>query len=191
MTNAEKAILRLKEGNERFLSGTDHPAPYSRAQLEHLAASAHTPYAVVVTCADSRVPPELIFSARLGELFVIRTAGSVINEFVSGSIEYGVKVLGAAAIIVMGHTQCGAVSAALTGGADGCIRFVADEISSGIGGETDWTRAVTKNAAHSASKILQNPAIRNLAEAGTIQIVTALYHMNSGHVHFDPPISPK
>lgn len=191
MTNAETAILRLKEGNKRFLSGTDNPAPYSRSQLEHLAATAQTPYAVVVTCADSRVPPERIFSAGFGDLFVIRTAGSVINEFVSGSIEYGVKILGAAAIIVMGHTQCGAVSAALTGNADGHIRIVADEISSGIGDETDWTRAVRKNAAHSASKILQNPAIHDLAAAGTIQVITALYHIGSGHVEFDPPFNPR
>lgn len=127
---AEKgsAISRLTEGNKRFANlKPTHPD----ADLHHLmnASEAQHPFAAIVCCSDSRVPPELIFDQGIGDLFVIRTAGNVIGGVELGSIEYAVEHLGVKLIVVMGHENCGAIKAFIAGGhARGHIKDIVDSI---------------------------------------------------------------
>jgi carbonic anhydrase len=108
----QEALALLKEGNKRFLSDRSTAAPLdARRRLE--IATGQTPFAVFVSCADSRVPPELLFGRGLGELFIVRNAGNTVDTVALGSIEYAVAELGVPLIVVMGHQRCGAVAAAV------------------------------------------------------------------------------
>ena len=102
---------------------------YQKSKREDTSENGQHPYAVIVTCSDSRVPAEHIFNAGIVELFFIRTAGNVIGDYALGSVEYGAEYLGTKLIVVLGHTNCGAVDAALHGGAHGAIATITDEIS--------------------------------------------------------------
>lgn len=107
----DEALERLRQGNQAFAS--DHPLPVSLGgERRHALAAAQAPYAVLVSCSDSRVPPEIVFGSGLGELFTIRIAGNTIDTRALGSIEYAVGHLGVPLVVVMGHERCGAVSAA-------------------------------------------------------------------------------
>lgn len=110
-----KALSLLQEGNERFIQGVMMRSDLLQ-QKETTATQGQSPFAVIVSCSDSRVPPELIFDTGIGELFVIRTAGHVLEAAAIGSIEYAVKYLGCRLIVILGHTECGAVGAALANG---------------------------------------------------------------------------
>ncbi|WP_142120665.1 carbonic anhydrase [Rarobacter faecitabidus] len=131
MTPAE-AWLSLKEGNARFMSGNaDHPS--QDVARRHELAAAQAPFAVIFGCSDSRVAAEIIFDRGLGDVFVVRTAGHVLDTTVIGSIEYGVDLLGASLIVVLAHDHCGAIAAAhhtLTTGenAKGFVRAVVDRV---------------------------------------------------------------
>jgi carbonic anhydrase len=110
----DQALQRLMEGNQRFVSGkVTHPSQSSARRSE--ISTGQKPFAAILSCADSRVPPELIFDQGLGDLFVVRVAGNTVNEEGLGSLEFGTKVLGAPLLLVLGHTKCGAVDAALQG----------------------------------------------------------------------------
>lgn len=109
----EQALAVLKEGNEKFL--TDSPLQSVQGRERRLEiARGQTPFAVLVSCADSRVPPELLFGRGLGELFIVRNAGNTVDTVAQGSIEYAVAELGVPLIVVMGHERCGAVDAAVS-----------------------------------------------------------------------------
>ena len=131
------------------------------------------PYAIIVTCSDSRVIPENIFSAGIGELFVIRLAGNVIDDHQLGSIEYAAGHLGCRLILVMGHTHCGAVEAAMNGNPKNYIKFITDEIRLAIGDETDATKACELNVAHS---------IHHMEEDSGLRVIGAIYDIESGEV---------
>ncbi len=111
---ATQALDRLKQGNADFMANRQPPDPpdHSKRRLE--LARSQTPFAVLVSCSDSRVPPELLFGAGLGELFIVRNAGNTVDTVALGSIQYGVQVLGTPLIVVMGHERCGAVDAAVS-----------------------------------------------------------------------------
>lgn len=111
---ADQAFARLKAGNARFVRGQHQAADYSteRAKL----VTGQQPYAILLTCSDSRVPPELVFDESLGKLFIVRVAGNVADPVTVGSIEYAAEHLGARLLVVLGHESCGAVKAALDGG---------------------------------------------------------------------------
>lgn len=107
----DEALERLRQGNQAFAS--DHPLPVSLGgERRHALAAGQVPFAVLLSCSDSRVPPEIVFGQGLGELFTIRIAGNTIDTTVLGSIEYAVEHLGVPLVVVMGHERCGAVSAA-------------------------------------------------------------------------------
>lgn len=112
------ALNRLKEGNRRFASGKTS-SPRRGKDQRNLVAMAQLPFAIVVGCADSRVPPEIVFDQGLGDLFVVRVAGNVLDDAAIGSIEYAVEHLGVRLIVVLGHDRCGAVDAACKGGNPG------------------------------------------------------------------------
>ncbi len=109
--------------------------------LEHFARNGQKPYAIVIGCSDSRVIPERIFHAAMGDLFTIRVAGNVIDDHQLGSIEYAAGHLGTKLILVLGHTQCGAVTAAIDHDPGGYIKFITDEIKRAIGDEKDDYKA--------------------------------------------------
>src|SRR6187399_2016284 len=110
--SADEALQRLKDGNERFLAGAARFPTVQTGILADLAKGQH-PYATILSCSDSRVPPELIFDAGFGDLFVIRVAGNVMSPEVAGSLQYAELHLQTPLFVVLGHTYCGAVTAAI------------------------------------------------------------------------------
>src|SRR3954467_11718579 len=109
--SADEALARLMEGNERFVRGEAKFPTVQKEVLAGLAKGQH-PYATILSCSDSRVPPELVFDAGFGELFVVRVAGNVLSPGVAGSMQYALEHLRTPLFVVLGHTGCGAVSAA-------------------------------------------------------------------------------
>ncbi|MDR2606430.1 MAG: carbonic anhydrase [Oscillospiraceae bacterium] len=175
------SLQKLLAGNLNYLSADGIYA----AIREETAISGQKPYAVIVTCSDSRVPPEHIFSAGLGELFVIRTAGNAVGDFERGTVEYAVGHLGIKLVMVMGHTHCGAVDAAMhTHGEHppASLGKLVKEIADAIGGERDATAAAKLNVRHSVSRLLESKLLKDLTEARELTIVPALYDILSGKV---------
>ena len=122
---AAKAASELNTGNKQYLSG-EADMDVS-ASLRDQLTNGQKPHTVVITCSDSRVPPELIFNADLGELFTIRTAGNVVGDYEVGSVEYAVDHLGSQLVLVMGHSSCGAVGAAVEGHASGNVASIVNK----------------------------------------------------------------
>lgn len=186
ITSAEEAIKELKEGNEAFISG-------NTAKLRaDLAENGQAPYAVVITCSDSRVAPEVLFNTTMGELFTIRTAGNVVDEFEIGSVEYGVEHLGAPLVVVMGHSNCGAVGAAVSGEAEGFIQNIIDEITPSVEEakktETDEsavsTLAENLNIQNTIRKLRTSTILNDLESEGSVKIIGAKYDIKDGSVAF-------
>ena len=176
--NAQEAINKLKKGNETYLTAEKSCGDISPAIREKTFSHGQHPYAVVVTCSDSRVIPESIFSAGIGELFVIRAAGNVIDNVQLGSIEYAVEHLGCPCVLVLGHSRCGAVDAAVNHSPTGFVKFITDEIRKAVGDEKDDIKACCMNVNRSVNRIKQNIHIDGLKVAG------AIYHIDSGKVEF-------
>lgn len=178
---AAEAIQKLKEGNARYLDATSNPGDISKLIRKKTCEEGQSPYAIVVTCSDSRVIPESIFSAGIGELFVIRVAGNVIDNHQLGSIEYAADHLGSNLVVVLGHTHCGAVGAAIGGGAEGFIKSITDEIRSAIGDEKDELKASCLNVGRSVSAIRDG---LKLSDESRLKACGAMYHIDSGEVEF-------
>ena len=188
----DAALARLRDGNQRFVAGALSErahAPEHRAQL----AKGQHPFAIVIACADSRVAPELLFDQGLGDLFVIRNAGNVLDDHVIGSVEYAVEHLHATLVVVLGHSSCGAVTAAVAGGeAPGHLRAIVDSLAPAVatgskkpGDAVD--NAVRINAKLSAAALNQSePILREAVAAGTVKIVAARYDLATGQVEFFP-----
>lgn len=179
-----KAKQHLINNNALYVKSDKNNGDVSQKQRTNTATNGQAPYAVVVTCSDSRVPPEHIFNAGIGELFVIRTAGNVIGDFELGSIEYGVEHLHAKTVVVLGHTGCGAVSAAIDKHASGYIQTIINEIIPAIGDETDPTKASQLNITNSIDRINQSEVLAELAEKDDISILPAIYDIEIGAVTF-------
>ena len=162
---------RLAEGNRRYLSEG------CGMLRERTAKDGQHPYAIVVCCSDSRVIPERIFSAGLGELFVIRVAGNVLDDHQLGSIEYAADHLGCRFVLILGHTGCGAVAAALSGHAGGIVSYITNEIRSAIGMETDPDEACRLNVRHGVETVRKAlsdcPGIADLKVAGAVYDIAA------------------
>ncbi len=173
---ADEALERLKEGNERFLA-TGAVGDFSPELREETRVHGQHPYAIILTCSDSRVVPESIFGAGLGELFVIRVAGNVIGDHQLGSIEYAAEHLGSPLVVVMGHTNCGAVGAAITDPPmAGFVKTITDEILKAVGDEKDDYAACCLNVRNSVKKIRES--LKGLPAVG------AVYHLEDGKVEF-------
>ena len=188
--SAEQALNQLKKGNEQYLGARTGSANISLERRMDTFRNGQHPYAVVVSCSDSRVIPESIFCAGIGELFVIRVAGNVIDDHQLGSIEYAVEHLGCKLIVVLGHNCCGAVNAAMNHAPEGYIKFITDEISSAIGNETDEDSACRKNIRHSVKAIESSLEITK-AENNGLRVIGAMYYIQDGHVDFDVLPKPK
>lgn len=184
ITTAADAIFRLATGNLKYLNAQKNHGDISRRIRKTTATYGQNPYAIIVTCSDSRVIPEHIFSAGIGELFVIRLAGNVIDDHQLGSIEYAAGHLGCKLVVVLGHTQCGAVDAAIHHDPDGYIRYITDEIKKAIGPETDPYKASCLNVQHSVREIEKSLCIARIEDETGMRVVGAMYHIEDGSVEF-------
>lgn len=187
MTNQE-IITRLKEGNKRFVKDQLERKLQDSDRREELSTG-QKPFAIILSCADSRVVPELAFDAGLGELFVVRVAGNIANTDAIASIEYAVHHLGAKTIVVLGHQSCGAVSAAIGGGDNGynlnhLLSHIAPAIAAaGSGASVDVV--VKKNAKLNAEALTtRSPLLKKEYDKGKLKIQAAYYNLASGKVDF-------
>jgi len=191
MISPVEAISRLKEGNSRYTSGNlQHPGQTAEQRTE-LAKTQH-PFAAIVSCSDSRVPPEIVFDQGLGDLFVVRVAGNVINEEGLGSIEYTVDHLGTRLILVLGHQRCGAVDAAkqtiaAKGKAPGHIQSLVTAIKPAVEAtakdDLDTTiKANVKNVVQTLRS--STPILKAEVDSGKIQVVGGYYSLDTGAVTF-------
>jgi carbonic anhydrase len=186
-----EALTRLKAGNQRFVaSKLEHPRQTARRRTE-LATSQH-PFAIVLACADSRTSPELVFDQGLGDVFVVRVAGNVLNDETVGSIEYAVDHLGAQLIVVLGHERCGAIQAAretiaakseAPGHIQSLVKAIAPAVEATTGADAEATAKA--NEQHVAKKLRESaPILKELVEKGTISVVAAHYDLDTGAVEF-------
>lgn len=187
---AQAAMERLIAANQAYVAGA--PAgDLSAARREDLANNGQFPFAVIVSCSDSRVPPEHLFNMGLGDLFVIRTAGNVIGTFELGSVEYGAEHLGAPLIVVLGHSGCGAVAAACGGHAEGNIAAIVQEImpcveKARVQVAQDQVVATAENLNIQAGidKILSSDIVAHLIKENKVAVVGAKYDIHTGLVRF-------
>jgi len=184
----QSELDRLKSGNERFRNDKLERKLQDGIRREALVAG-QQPFAVVLTCADSRVVPELAFDAGLGELFVLRVAGNVANPSTIASIEYAVAHLGTRLIVVMGHESCGAVGAALEGGEGGknlshLLGFIGPAIAAAD--DRSLNAVVKRNAQNTANLLVsESDIIGKAVEEEGVRVITAYYNLGSGVVDFD------
>ncbi len=184
----EDILNRLKDGNRRFINNQLEHGLQDGSRRGELTGG-QSPYAIILSCADSRVVPELAFDTGLGEIFVIRVAGNVANSSSIASIEYAVAHLGTEIIVVMGHESCGAVSAALGGGDNGYnLNHLLSHITPAIaacGEGASMESVVKKNAQLNAEELKNRSAIIGEAVAsGKVQLVPAYYSLSTGEVEF-------
>jgi carbonic anhydrase len=181
--SAAEALVKLKEGNAQFMKAGHGQGDVSPASRLRTFKHGQKPYAIVIGCSDSRVIPEEIFSAGIGDLFVIRVAGNVIDDHQLGSIEYAAEHLGSRLILVLGHNHCGAVDAAINHDPEGYIKFITDEIKLAIGDETDDYTACCMNIKRSVELIEGSLEIQHEEENGLV-VAGAIYHLEDGSVDF-------
>ncbi|MDE6732744.1 MAG: carbonic anhydrase [Oscillospiraceae bacterium] len=179
----EEAMELLIKGNEKYVNALQGIGDVSPQARERTLTGGQHPYAIIISCADSRVIPEAIFSAGIGDLFVIRVAGNVIDNHQLGSIEYAAGHLGAGLVVVLGHNHCGAVDAAMNHNPEGYIKFITDEIVKAVGDEKNEYRACCLNALNSKALIESSLEIREDEKQG-LKVIAAIYHLETGAVDF-------
>lgn len=182
--SAKEAKERLIAGNQKYVEMNELSTDVSPTNLLRSCKNGQQPYAIIVTCSDSRVVPELIFSAGIGDLFVIRVAGNVIDSHQLGSIEYAAEHLGTGLIVVLGHDHCGAVDAAMNHEPDGYIKYITDEIVKAIGDEKDEVKACCLNVKHSCEIIEHSLQIQKDEREYGLKVLGAIYHLECGEVEF-------
>ncbi len=187
---------KLQYGNELFVKGKWTPPKVDEMTRYTLETEGQRPFAIVVSCSDSRVPPELIFNQGLGDLFVVRVAGNIVNEENLASIEFAVSSLKAPLIVVLGHTKCGAVQAAAAGKPlDGHLPHLVAHIEPVVQslhrthphlkGDALVERVIQENVRHTIRTILERSAIvRKQYEAGKVQFAGGVYHLREGKVEW-------
>ena len=183
MLNAEMALAKLKQGNETYLKDKNN-GDISLLKRQDTFQNGQHPYAIIISCSDSRVIPESIFNAGIGDLFVIRVAGNVMDDHQLGSVEYAAHHLGVKLIVVLGHNHCGAVDAAVNHDPDGYIKFITDEIKKAVGDEKDEYKACCLNVKHSI-EIIENSFEIHQEEEHGLKVIGAVYHIENGKVDFE------
>lgn len=184
LKSAAQARQHLVDGNKAFMDGDENLGDITHERRALTAKDGQTPYAVVVTCGDSRVPPEHIFSAGIGDLFVIRNAGHVVGPVELGSIEYAMEHLLCKLVVVLGHKGCGAVAASVSGGATGNVKEITNAICEGIGDEKDCSKAEILNIEHSVRKIEDSSLISHFIRDHGLEVQGAIYDIADGKVTF-------
>lgn len=192
----DASLARLREGNRRFVAGEGSALRSWHPGL----ADGQRPFAVILGCADSRAPAEYVFDQGLGDLFVVRVAGNIVAPSLVGSVEFAAGAFGTRLVVVMGHTQCGAVRATLDSLGPGALstsrnlRSIVDRISPHVThlmegpleGEARMIEAVHANAMASALELRRSSDIvRKFVDDGRVKIVSAVYDLATGVVSFD------
>jgi carbonic anhydrase len=181
----------LEKGNRRYIAGRALHPHQSRSYRVQLAKGQH-PFAAVLTCADSRVPPELIFDEGLGDLFVVRVAGNIVDDAITGSLEYAAEHLHVPLIVVLGHTRCGAVEATIQGGdlhgshIETLVKSIkpAVEQASHEAGPLSYN-AMRDNVQNAVKQLRDSePILHELEKAGKLKIVGAIYDIDTGAVSY-------
>lgn len=189
--SAEQAIEKLKQGNKRFVElKLKHPDSDKKRRKE-MQKGQH-PFVVILSCSDSRVPPELIFDQGLGDIFEIRNAGNVLDDHVIGSIEYAVMHCGVKLIVIMGHQDCGAIAATLSGVSETkYIKSLEDSIQPAIedckeqGLEINSDNVVKAHIMQDINELIsQDTELVKYMKEHEVKIVPAYYHLDSGKVDF-------
>jgi len=184
---SDEALSRLKTGNARFAQSKVSTGKPVAARRAATAKDQH-PFAIIVGCADSRTAPEIIFDQDIGDLFVIRTAGNLVDDYALGSIEYAVDHLGTRLIVVLGHSRCGAVTAALAGGSapghiNSLVRDIQPAVAAAKGKEGDaLANAIHENDAQVAKKIRSQAQLGEFASQ--VRIVEGYYDLDTGKVEW-------
>ena len=183
----DDALAKLKEGNARFVTNKVSTGKPTAAKRAETARGQH-PFAIVLGCADSRTSPEIVFDQNIGDLFVVRTAGNLVDDHALGSIEYAVEHLGARLIVVLGHERCGAVAAALAsdtapGHVQSLVRDLQPAVQAIKGKHGDANElAIAENARLMAEKIRSEAALGDLAKE--VRIIPAVYNLDTGKVEW-------
>jgi carbonic anhydrase len=186
-----EAMSKLKEGNGRYTSGNlQHPGQTTERRTE--LANVQHPFAVIVSCSDSRVPPEIVFDQGLGDLFIVRVAGNIINDEGLGSIEYAVDHLGSHLILVLGHQRCGAVQAAketiaAKGKAPGHIESLVTAIKPAVEAtaKDDLDATIKANVKNVVQALRSStPILKAKVDSGEIQVIGGYYSLDTGAVTF-------
>jgi carbonic anhydrase len=184
----DEALKKLMEGNQRFIGGEATAPNRSMARLREVAKG-QKPYAAFLSCADSRVPVEILFDQGFGDLFVCRVAGGTATAEETGSLEYGAAVLGAKVLMVLGHEYCGAVKATLEGQkVPGSIAAVLDQVKPAIAMLKDkkatgaLDEAIANNVKLQVAKLKGSPVLSSLIKEGKLKIVGAVYDLDEGKV---------
>jgi carbonic anhydrase len=192
---ADEALRRLIDGNERFVRSEARFPTVQKEILADLAKGQH-PYATVLGCSDSRVPPELVFDAGFGELFIIRVAGNVISAEIMGTLQYAGTHLQTPLFVVLGHEGCGAVQAALAARHPDSshperIARLLDCIVPGLRGvderlpsEVQMEKAVVANVRWAMQQLHDTPEVEKRIEEGVMRLVGAIYELETGRVRF-------
>ncbi len=198
---ADEALQKLVEGNKRYVESKMNACTETTTAAREKLAKGQKPYAVILSCSDSRVPPEIIFDKSLGEIFVVRVAGNVPDPVVLGSIEYAAEHLGSPLVMVLGHERCGAVTAAVDakGKAEGNIGAIVKTIAPAVKKAKKECKdckacdlkdkaklvecAIDENTKMVAANLTkQSPILRHLVKEGKLKIVAAKYDLDDGKV---------
>jgi carbonic anhydrase len=200
--SADEALGRLIEGNQRFLGGEARSSAFRRETLVDLAKN-QRPYATVLGCSDSRVPPEWIFDTGLGELFVIRVAGNVLSPEIAGTLQYAGSYLETPLFVILGHEGCGAITAALATKHEGeqfrsRVQLLLANIVPGLpdfdptlSPQEQASRAVESNVRRTVRQILDSPEGEARMAERRMKIVGAVYEIETGRVRVLPPDEPR
>jgi carbonic anhydrase len=193
-----QALERLRAGNLRYAAGEFDSSRFSAAARAAVAGGQH-PFATVLTCSDSRVPPEAIFSQGLGDLFVVRVAGAVPDQAVLGSIEYAAEHLNVPLVVVMGHLACGAVKSAMESAAphapdpahanlERILSAIRPSLTNLPAGGDKWENAVYASVSRNLQDALRlSPVLKEFSSSGKVLVVGAVYNLETGKVDFGKP----
>lgn len=196
--SAGEALDLLKEGNARFVKMEMQHPDQSAERRTDTAVNGQKPFAVILSCSDSRVPPEIVFDRGIGDIFVVRVAGNIaMDESVIGSVEYAIEHLNVPLLVVMGHTGCGAVNAAISGApVEGGVRDIQEKIEPVVARvrteQPDLTGAALSNAVVKSNALQakddllsRSEELREMADKGKVTIAVCVYDINSGEVAWE------
>jgi carbonic anhydrase len=188
------ALKRLMDGNRRFVSG--NPAKDVSEARRIKAAYKQKPFAAIFSCSDSRLPPEIIFDQGLGDVFVLRTAGAILDQAVMGSLEFGISELGIPALIVLGHSRCGAVKFAMeveegSRTADADTAYLVDVLKPSMektpGNDKDrWNKSAQVHIQAVVEQLKHSPVLASRVQAGILEIFAGWYDLDTGIVELPP-----
>jgi carbonic anhydrase len=197
----EQALARLKAGNQRFVD--NKPLSYDFPAIRKASADSQFPFAVVLTCLDSRSSPDITFDEGLGNIFIARVAGNVVNPDILGSMEFATKVAGAKLIVVMGHTSCGAVQGACKGVGDGNLKTLLDRIQPAVKEvakdrtpnceDMNYVNQIARQNVIDQVKNIYNdsPVIKQLVDEGKVMLVGAMHDLKAGKTDFFYQFKPE